>query len=370
MKKILGSLLFLTLSLFAKSQYEWKIELSKSEIYMHEATTLKMQCTFEKEGKHDDVEFVPPSELPFEFKLLFEDKKIENERQIITYKYLIFAKKAGEYDLVLKPKMLFMTQSAIYNVIIGRDNVNDLETVKEIATIEALKINVKATSSDLSGEMSIKSEIDSKQVSAYEPVHMEVSISGSGNLDDLKPIVFAIEGVEVFSDIPEQDFQMNENGYTGKWTQSFAFVSKKDFTIPTVEVKYFDINTKEEKILKTDAFDVKIKTDGIKREELIDKVNLPSQQIDFSSYLQYIYYLLTFISGFIVAKLFKLPARTQEMQKGDRIKKAKTHKELLEVLISCEKNLFTQEIEKLEKAVYKKETVHISDIKKEALSKL
>mgnify|MGYP000539353043 FL=1 len=53
-----------------------------------------------------------------------------------------------------------------------------------------------------------------------------------------------------------------------------------------------------------------------------------------------------------------------------KIKKAKNNKELLEVLIICEKNLFVSEIEDLEKAVYKGEKIELSVLKKRALSKI
>lgn len=370
MKKILGSILLLSITLFADKLYEWKVELSKNEPYLHEAVSMKMECRFSKEGKHNDIEFSPPTDVPFDFKLLGEDRKYDGEHQIFTYKYLIFAKKAGEYELRLKPQMLFITQSAIDHAIIGRDNVNDLEVEKETAVIKPLKIRVKPTKSDLTGDINLHAKVDLSEVSAYEPVHMEISIEGLGNFYALKNIVFNIEDVKVFSDKAEEKFVIGENGYKGRWTQRFAFVSNKSFTIPSAEIRYFDLKTKKDKVLKTQSFDIKIKPKGIKREDLIDKVNLPSNKIDLSEYLGYLYYLLSFIAGFIVAKLVKFPKRTKKEKKGEKIKQAKTSKELLEVLIMCDKNLFSKQIQELERVVYKKETVDISKMKKEALSML
>lgn len=370
MKKILGSLLILSISLFAKSAYEWKVDLKDNALFEHQATVLSMQCKFSKEGKNDDVEFFPPTDIPFEFKLLSEKRNFDGAYQTLTYKYLLFAKEAGQYELLLKPTMLFTSQSAINNVIEGRDNVNDLEVEKEVAKIPAIRIGVSKTSSLLTGELNLKTDLDAQEVSAYEPVHLELSIEGIGNLQDLGVFDFDIKGVQVFADKAEQKFVLSEDGYRGRWLQRFAFVGKEDFVIPSVEFAYFDLKDKKQKILKTEVFSVKIKPEGIQREDLIDAVDLPSSKIDLSSYLEYLYYLLTFAAGFIVAKLVKFPTRSIKKEKGEKIKKAKNMKELLEVLMICEKNLFASEIEDLEKAVYQGEKMELSALKKRALSKI
>ena len=370
MKKVLGSLLILSLSLFAKSAYEWKIDLKDRQLYLHQATVLSMQCAFSKEGKNDDVEFTPPTNMPFEFKLLSENRQFAGDIQTISYKYLVFAKKAGSYDLTLEPKMLFTTQSAIDNIIIGRDNVNDLEMDKEIAKVEPIYIEVRETSSPLTGSFILNTKLDKKKVSAYEPVHLEIEIEGEGNLQALEAIDFEIEGVQVFSDEPEKTFTLSEQGYKGKWIQRLAFVGTKDFLIPSVSLAYFDLQKKKELNLTTPTYILKIKEEGLKRETLIDDVDLPTEKIEWQAYLEYAYYALTFLAGFVFAKLFRLPKRSVKQEKGKNIKQAKTPKELLDVLVLCEKNLFSSEIKVLEEAVYKGSKIELSALKKSALLRL
>ncbi len=370
MKKILGSLLFLGLSLYARSTYEWTVQVDDKQMYLHQATILSMQCRFDKSGKNDDVEFIAPKDTGFEFKLFNENRHFDGNIQTISYKYLIFAKKAGKISLDLKPKMLFTSQSAIDNVIIGRDNVNDLETEKEFAKLSPITIEVLETTSNLTGTLELSSLNDTQEASAYEPVHLEVSIKGEGNLQEIQEINFEIDGVEVFSDDAQKEFSLSSKGYKGVWTQRFAFVGDKDFVIPSVKVHYFDLSSQKEKVLKSEPIFVKIKSDGIKRENLIDEVNLPSTQIKWSEYTSYMYYALTFLAGFIVAKLVRLPTRTKKNEKGMKIKEAKTAKELLEVLIVCDKDLFAQEIQTLEACVYKGDKITLSTIKKSALSRL
>ncbi|MDF1881136.1 BatD family protein [Sulfurimonas sp. MAG313] len=371
MKNILGSLVVLVLSLFAKSEYEWKIDLKETQLYTHQATVLTMQCKFSKEGKNDDVEFTPPTDIPFSFQLLSEKRHFDGELQTLSYKYLVFAKKEGSYEIELKPVMLFTTQSAIDNVIEGRDNVNDLEVQREETHLEPIPVHVSKTSSSLTGTLSLRTELDSNEVSAYEPVHLEISIEGKGNLQSLSEFNFEIEGVQVFADTMDAKFELSKSGFIGVWTQRFAFVCTKDFIIPSVEFKYFDLEDKQEKVLKTQSFRIHIKEQGIQREDLIDKVNLPTNTIDFYRYAEYLYYVLTFLAGFIVAKLVKLPSRQDpQFKKGDKIKKTKNEKELLEVLIICDRVLFKLEIEELERAVYQAEDISFYTLKKRALEKL
>ena len=370
MKKILGSLLFLGLSLYAKSTYEWTVKVADKQMYLNQSTMLSMQCRFDKSGKNDDVEFTAPTDTGFEFKLFNESRHFDGNIQTISFKYLIFAKKAGKIRLNLKPKMLFTTQSAIDNVIVGRDNVNDLETEKEFAKLRPITIEVLKTNTNLTGILELSTVNDIQEASAYEPVHLEVSIKGEGNLQEIQDINFEIEGVEVFSDDAQKDFSLSSKGYSGVWTQRFAFVGKRDFIIPSIKVHYFNLSSHEEKVLKSSPVSVKINSNGINKENLIDSVNLPSSQIKWSEYTSYMYYVLSFLAGFIVAKLVRLPVRTQKKEKGVKIKEAKTAKELLEVLIVCDRDLFGSEIQTLEACVYKGDKITLTKIKKSALLRL
>jgi len=370
MKKVLGSLLILCLSLFGQSEYRWNIDLEEKDLYLHQSTVLTMECKFSKEGKNDDVEFTPPQDIPFTFELLSQKRHFEGELQTLTYKYLVFAKKSGNYKISLKPTMIFTTQSAIDNVIVGRDNVNDLEVEREDVKLKPLLVKVTDTASMFTGSLNLQTDLDTQEVSAYEPVHLEIAIKGEGNLQELSALSFEIEGVDVFADKMEQNLELSTKGYKGVWLQRFAFVGKKDFVIPALSFHYFDLDEKVDKVLKTEAFAIKVKTNGIKREELIDKVNVPSTKIDLSAYIHYLYYLLTFISGFITAKLIRLPKRRTNKEKGEKIKAAKSEKALLEVLMMSDKDLFSVEIEALEEAVYKAQKISLSDMKKRILSKL
>jgi hypothetical protein len=369
MKRILGSLLLLSISLFAKSTYEWQVHMDKQELYVHEATKIRMQCVFSVEGKNDDVEFKPPQDLPFEFELLGEDRSFIDGRQHIVYEYLVFARKAGEYQIKLAPQILFTTQSAIDNIIIGRDNVNDLEVEKETAIIPPLAVNVHPSDANLTGMFTFSFQVDKTEVFAYEPVHVEFRVEATGNLQDMPALAFDIKDVEVFSDIPEVHKQRMEKGYRGEWVQRFAFVGHEDFTIPAMQLKYFDPGRQKTVVLKSDTYAIKIKKEGLKREELIDEIDSPSSAIDWKQYTDYMFYLLSFMLGFMIAKLVKLPQLRLSSKSKDAISSANSEKALLNLLLQMDKVKYAQEISALEEAVYEAQPISLSQIKKQIKAK-
>lgn len=369
MKRILGSMLLLTLSLWGRSVYHWDVSVDNPSLFLHEATQLTMKCVYEKEGKNDDVEFSPPKNVPFEFKLLREDRSFIEGRQHIVYEYLLFARAEGNYSLKVEPKMLFTTQSAINNIIIGRDNVNDLEVEKEVAQIDPIEIQVKGTQSDFAGRFTLTSTLDQEKVSAFEPVHLELRIKGQGNMQDITPFNFAIEGVEVFVDEPEVKMVMTPHGYEGEWVQRFAFVGEKAFEIPAITLQYFDLDQHKQVYLQTQSFTVQIKSDGLSRASLVDDIDSPSTQIKWSEYLSYLYYGLSFIFGFMVAKLVRLPKRKVKNAQFEALNNAKTAKELMNLLLQLDHVKYANEIEQLETAVYAKASVDLTQIKKRVKKK-
>ncbi len=370
MKRILGSLILLTLSLWGRSAYHWDVSVEKQHLYLHEATQLTMTCVYEKEGKNDDVEFAPPKDIPFEFKLLREERSFVDGRQHIVYEYLLFARAEGQFTLKPEPRMLFTTQSAIDNIIIGRDNVKDLEVEKEIAKIDPIVLEVKGTGADFSGNFTLDSKLDHNDVSAFEPVHLQLRIKGKGNLQDIKPFSFEIDGVEVFSDKPEVQMKLTPTGYEGEWVQRFAFVSDKPFRVPSVEWSYFDLETQALTLLKSDSYAISIKAEGITRESLVDTENSPSDAIKWSEYTRYGYYMLSFILGFMLAKLWKLPSFKPKDERLKRISGAKDAKTLLSILIQTDAQKFHNEISRLEASVYEKKPIDFAQLKKEAKAKI
>ena len=186
---------------------------------------------------------------------------------------------------------------SIENTVLGRDNADYEEFSQRFIRQDTGVVNVKQSSTDLVGEFVLNVKKDKEKLKAYEPYHLEINIEGRGNFKALKPIEFKIDGVKIFSQKVIEEIRLTKNGYRGSWSQKFAFVGERDFKIPEVKIEYFDLKEQRVKEMLVDASIVKV-TKAYKKEELLD---LEEKGFEFS--FDFIYYILTFIAGFLFSKI-------------------------------------------------------------------
>ena len=181
------------------------------------------------------------------------------------------------------------------------------------------------------GEFSIDIKKNEPRVKAYEPYHIQVTIKGNGNFEDLKPLSFDIDGVKVFAGEVEQKHELNENGQSGEWSQKFAFVSEKDFKIPEVKIEYFNLMEQKTESLVLDAVNVSVEK-GFAKEELLDKQDDESFKFNYN----YLYGILIFIAGFFAGKINikkQIPKQGADGEFKEKIKSAKSLDELMILLV-------------------------------------
>ncbi len=326
MRKNLGRILLLSLlfcvELFATT-YKWSAYSFKKEAYVNEAIYLKYVCEFSDRGALYSIDFNPMAENEkYSLKLLGEDTRIKDGRRINSYEFVAFVKEPMIIDFSFDALMKKTTQDSIDNTVLGRDNVEKEEFTITHIKPESLRVQVKDTNTSIFGDFTLDVESDKTQIKAYEPYHLKVEIKGKGDFNALKPIEFKIAGVKVFQEKPIKNIELTKDGYVGSWNQSFAFVSEKDFKIPAVKIEYFD--TKSIKELVIESRDIKVQP-AFKKEELLDK-ELENQKFSFD----FIYYIFTFIAGFLVAKI-KFKKKIEDSKDKDFIQKVNNAKSLNEL---------------------------------------
>ena len=138
----------------------------------------------------------------------------------------------------------------------------------------------------------------------------------------------------------------------------FAFVSDKSFNIPKVLITYFDIVDEKSKTMIVEASHVEVKEAFIK-EELLDK---DEETLGFS--YDFIYYMLTFLAGFLVSKI-KIKKRDTLQGKDEifakKIESSKSLDELVMVLAINNRAKYEELILKIET----KKITSLSSAKKE-----
>lgn len=352
MKKNLGRLIALfILTLFTSaltaSDYKWSVEVNKKEAHVNEAIHLKYTCSYSDDAELYVIEFNPSVEKEeYKIAILREDEKILNGKKINEYEFVLFVKKEGVFSLALDTLMKETNKDSIENGMLGRDNANYEEFTLHPYKQKKIELNILKTASSKVGEFTLNVRKDEPSIEAYAPFHLEFSVSGVGDFQVFKDVDIKIEGVEVFSEVAKEEIELTADGYRGTWKKKFAFVSDKRFTIPAWETHYFDLELKKMRTLKFDALEVDVRAAKFKKEELLD----PKEE-EFSFDISYLYYVLTFIAGFIAAKI-KLKRTKQKNEEEElfckRIKNADTLEKLNFVLVTHDMKIYEEIIAKIE----------------------
>lgn len=222
-----------------------------------------------------------------------------------------------------------------------------------------LDIDVKALPQGvgLVGKFEISARVDTNEVNANEAVNLNIQVKGDGNLEDINSFKPFIKDVSVFDEkIIVQD---------GELSQKIAFVADEDFVIPALELRYFDLDTKEIKTLTTQEIPIKV-NNGSPKEKMVIKKETPKQELDDEkvlegTYVSYLYVFIAFVLGFFSAfillyfKPWNLRRKKNSFSLSDeksllfKLLPYKKDEEVNTILELLEKNIYLQEKNSIDK---------------------
>ena len=116
---------------------------------------------------------------------------------------------------------------------------------------------------DLVGKFEISVSVDKNEINANEAVNLHVEVKGEGNLEDISSLKPFISGVSVF----EEKASVSD----GKLSQKIAFVADDDFVIPSLELRYFDLDSKEIKTVSTQEISIKVNNTSPQEKMVVKK---------------------------------------------------------------------------------------------------
>lgn len=353
-------LIILNAEIFA-STYKWSGYANKTSAHVNEAVYLKYVCEFSDKSELYSIDFNPVTDNEkYSLKFLSQDENIVNNKRVNIYEFIALAKVAGTLSFDLSIIMKKTTKDSIENTVLGRDNVENEEFSAKVIRLKSLKLEVLDSDSEVVGDFSMKIKQDQNQLKAFEPYHMEIIISGTGNFKSIKPYAFNIDGVKVFSSEPVNNIELTKNGFTGEWSQKFAFVSDKDFNIPEINFKYFELKSDKLKEISFKYTNVEVTNGYLKEELLDDEVEKNWLKIE------YIYYLLTFMAGFLLAKVKFTSVKVLDEKKElfkQKIMKVKSLEELMIILVLEGSSKYNNIITKIEHD----SAISLESIKKETI---
>lgn len=362
-----------------------EVKADKQEVKVGESINLTVLFKYKLDSKIDKLQLSEPKLENFWIKKVDDvEKTSEKDYIVFKQKYLLFPQKSGEYDLSsLEADIGKIVKERIPNDILDDpllknsffrdsffDSVTNRLTWQKIYS-KALHISVKPLPNNLElfGDYSITSTVDKTSVDANQPVNLTISITGKGNIDDIQKYNLTVPNVISYADEPKIESTFQTDEYGGNFTQKIAFVAQSDYTIPKIELTYFNKNTNQVKTIHSESINIKVINNNPNNSAVkIETNNTPtvSQKPQVENIentkedKNMIYIVLTLIVLLVIltSLLFIRKKSTTKVEKDivQAIKKAKNDKELFELLLPYSKKsgIITDTLNKLEENLYKK----------------
>ncbi|HIP51996.1 MAG TPA: hypothetical protein EYG94_07920 [Campylobacterales bacterium] len=367
-KAIFFSFFFITNFLWANN-VAYSFAVSNNNPYEKEAIFLEVNLTQVNHEKVMLFKFSLEESADYDFHQVGfkEHEKYHDLRQ--EYVYLIYPKKSGEAFLKFKMiKSLTDDDKVAYSISGDRDNVKGLQKEDVVVELKPLLLEVKSIPSgvDLVGDFSLTHTLDKKETDAYDPINLSVELKGRGFLSSFE-LLKENEAYRLFTQSPKVKTFHTQGGTSSSLKWDYAISAKESFSLPTVSLKAFNPDTEEVYDLGFSSYNVKVnKVDEV---SLLDEVDYPARAkgIDWDFWTWFFSYVVVFVAGVLIPRdLFKrkkMSEKNAEDILNEKIKLAKTHKGLLQILVVENNVKFTKAIEALEGVVYNAQKVSLSKIK-------
>ncbi len=207
-------------------------------------------------------------DLPHEKEWQMEHYNGRNYRTILWQQYVLFPQQTGEIEI----------PSAVYEGVVTKQvrsydpfdffgGGNVVEIKKELRTPK-LKLNVQKLPagkpegfSGAVGNFKISSSISTTELKANEAVTLRLVISGTGNMKLIKtPEVQFPEDFEIYDPKIENKITLKSNGFSGNKVIEYLVIPRfgGDYTIPSVKFSYYDVASKQYKVLETQSYTLKV----------------------------------------------------------------------------------------------------------------
>jgi len=329
--------------------------MDKNDVFVGEPVKLDVKFKYKLDAKADKVNIAEPKIEDFWIKKSPKPtKSVEGDKVVMTYRYLIFPQKAGDFKI----KPIEADVGALKRRDRGGNFFNDPFFDAFDQTIQWRKyisnklfIHVKPLPNNLEvyGSFDIKASVDKTETKANKPVNFTIKIDGNGNIDDVKKFNLDIDNVVVYSDEPKVKAGLNGGVYGGIFTQKVALIADSDFVIPALKFTYYDKNLK--KVVTKETKPIKIKVKGGAKSKIVPKLTTNSnskiqstpkvaeviQKNEISSQKAYLFLFFGFLFGILVSfGYFKFNSRKKVKKETpiiNKIKKSKGDKELFELLL-------------------------------------
>jgi hypothetical protein len=222
-----------------------EMKLPKQDFFVGEKGTLSVIFKAKKSlGDFGSVNINPVNSQGMEF--VTDHKFIKtthNDYTIFTLNYEFRAYEFGE--LIIPSIFATISNSSGFGVFQTRSVVQKVYSHPLTLHVAPLPDNLI-----LYGDFAIAMNVDATKANEGEAVNAELKITGKGNIEDIEVFKLDIPNATIYSDNP----QVNDDVFI----QKFAIVGQSDFSIPSMQLEFFDSTTQAKKIITTQVHDITI----------------------------------------------------------------------------------------------------------------
>jgi len=351
-----------------------EMKIDHNTVYVGEAIDLNIRFKQKRNARAEEIQLGEPKLENFWIK---KRKKVDHNREgnyiVQTLHYQLFPQKSGDYTIKAIQALIGRAnqRGGGFNTPFFNDPFfgQQLNWQKIYSNDVKITVNALPNGLELYGDFSIKAEVDKQHIQANRPVNLSITVEGEGNIDDVKKFELDFKHAIVYADEPKITAK--------KFTQKIAIIADQNFSVPVLELSYFDKKTKSIKTIKTKKIEVEVNggNQSITKPSTIEvspKNTLQSipQQIqtetkviieEEDSFTKYLFAFLGFLLGVnLTYGYFKFGNRKKKIENDmiRAIKKSKNDKALFELLLPYSKDhpFISKALNLLEENLYKGST--------------
>ena len=323
-----------------------EVNIDKNISYVGEPINLTLSFKSKLNAHADKIQLGEPKLENFWVKKSDKvTKSTEGDYIVQSINYKLFPQKSGEYTipaievLVGKLKRQRNRTGGFFNDPFFNSITQQLSWQKIYSNNLKIKVNPLPNGLELFGEYSIKASVDKPKIHTNKPVNLTLTVQGTGNIDDVKKFELEVNNVIVYTDEPKIRAGEQNGIYGGVFTQKIALIADQNFTIPSMNLNYFDKESQSVKTVKTEPIDIEVTGGevGVKAQPSIEvspsqKIEVPKERVETiktkvitkteDAYLKYLFLGVGFLLGTGAMLLVNILKNSKETKKETNIVKA------------------------------------------------
>lgn len=358
-------LLFLLFTrLFSFDDFDYALDVDKRELVMKEAMTLTFSLSQKNTIDVMNFDFIiPPSDVYHVELIEDEESKDSKGRVHMHSKYLLYPLKVGNFSL--KPHLIIKKASKeeLKKFVTGSaDELMYLRTRNQDIVLDSIDISVKVLERNVTlvGDYTLSYTIDKQKIAKAEQVNVVYTLSGRGYKPELRALLDMPADVDAF-----MDREVYDKNIFHKVIFNYALGGSSDFVIPKISLLAYNPKSAEYYTLSAPKREIKVEIEREQHPIMIEK----NAEIDWWRYLNY---LLLFVAGYLTQKSLKYLPRSSLCKEEvfiQSVKRQKSAKGMLKLLLVEDSNTFKTEIEKLEGMIYHDSDYSLAALKDEFLKR-